>query len=442
MSEPRVVILVPRRDGFVDRDMLWVWTRAWWQRNLPEFEIFEGRHDEGQFNRSAAINRAAGLADWQHSKPWDVAIIIDSDVVCDPERVREGVRIAIKNGRMVMPFDHRYDLNEQGSAKIRSGWQGKWNPFIRKTYANMVSSVNILTRKLWNETGGFDEGFCGWGFEDNAFDVQTSTFAGGPAIKMPGEVWHFHHATAKEGKSGTETHLRNKRRADLYLLARGDKAKVQALRNSSPPSFEHRPTGIPRILHRTVPAVINPQHESFWERWGKLHPTWELMTHRDPLNTAEWPETSHQWAECTSGAQRAGLIRLEALWRHGGVYVDSDVEPLRSLETLLPLSAFAAWEDERVVPDAVIGAVPGHPAIRKCIDLALTRIGKGAWESGPGVTTEVFRNHEHVLLLPPGTFYPIHYRAEDRDRSMADVSKEPHPWSFGLHWYEHSWRGT
>lgn len=438
MAEPRVVILVPRRDGQPDRDALWLWVRRWWQSHLPEYEMFIGRHEEGQFNRSCAINRAAGLADWQQSRSWDVAIIIDSDVICDPGRVREGVALAIQSGRMVMPFDCRKDLNEIGSAKIRAGWRGNWEPFVRKVYDEMVSSVNIVTRGLWNATGGYDEGFCGWGFEDNAFDVQASTFAGGPAIKLPGEVWHFHHATAKEGKRGTETHRRNKARADLYLLARGDKERTRQLRHSSPPAFEHRMTGIPRILHRTVPATVSPRHEAIWERWAKLHTDWELMTHRDPLNAAEWPETSHKWAECAKGAQLAGLIRLEALWRWGGIYVDSDVEPCRSLDPLLPLSAFAAWEDERCVPDAVIGSVPGHPAIRKCLDLALFRLPLGPWESGPGVLTEVLPKHEHVLLLPPGTFYPVHYRDTDRARKMA--SHAAAPWTFGLHLYEHSWK--
>lgn len=438
MSE-RTVILVPRRAGIPDRDMLWAWVRDWWQSQLPEFEIFEGNHDTGQFNRSCAVNRAAGLADWQREQPWDVAIIIDADVICDAARVRAGVAKAGESGRMVLPFNVRYDVNQAGTGKIMAGFNASWRPYVRHTYTDIVSCVNIVTRKLWGDVGGFDEGFVGWGFEDNAFTAACRTFSGGPELRITGDLWHLYHATAPEGKKGTETHRRNRARADLYLRAAGDKAATRALRNTSPPAFEHRPTGIPRILHRTVPALVNPVHERFWSQWGKLLVGWQLMTWRDPLPLAEWPESGAKWAACVHGAQKAGLIRLEALWRHGGVYVDSDVEPFRSLEPLLPLSAFAAWEDERVIPDAVIAAVPGHPAIRAALDLALTLIDKGPWESGPGVTTKIFPNRSDVLLLPPGTFYPVHYKDPEREKKMKDHKAAP--WTFALHMYEHSWKG-
>lgn len=433
----RVVILVPRREGFRDRDILWAWVRDWWQRSLPEFEIFEGNHTDGQFNRSCAINRAAGLADWKQPKPWDVAIIIDSDIICDAERVRQGVALAIESGRMVLPFNVRYDLNEAGSKKVMGGYAGDWKPFIRHTYNNIVSCVNIVTRKLWDAVGGFDEGFVGWGFEDNAFTASCRAMSGGPELRIPGDLWHMYHATAKEGKRGTETHRRNRARADLYLLNQDDPDAIRKLRHTAPPAFEHRPTGIPRILHRTVPATLIPEAEAYWQSWEKLHPDWEMMTHRDPLNPAEWPWTSHKWGECANGAQLAGLIRLEALWRWGGVYVDQDVEPFHSLEPLLPLSAFAAWEDGNCVPDAVIGAVPGHPAIQKALDLALSRVPGDTWLSGPGVTTEVFRNRSDVLLLPPATFYPVHYKDSDRVAKMK--THKPQPWEFGIHRYYGSW---
>lgn len=439
MTQPRVVILVPRREGVPERDLNWSWIRDWWRNNLPEFEIFEGSHELGLFNRSCAINRAAGYADWKQPEPWDVAIIIDADVICDPARVRAAVAQAQTTGRMVMPFNVRYDLNEAGSKQVMDGFHGSWRPFIRHTYNQMVSSVNVVTRQLWNDVGGFDEGFIGWGFEDNAFCVACRTFGGGEEIRIQGDLWHFFHRTAPEGKRGTETHLRNKARAELYLRASGNREAIRAIRDSAPPAFEHRPYGIPRILHRTIPAKSIPEAEAFWKKAAKLHPDWQMMTHQDPLDPAQWRETGHKWDRCANGAQRAGLIRLEALWRWGGVYIDQDVDMVRSLEPLLPLSAFAAWEDSNCIPDAVIGAVPGHPAIRKCLDLALSRIPGDTWKSGPGVTTEVFRDAADVLVLPPASFYPVHYKDQDRGAVMRAASLMPHHWTFGVHRYWHSW---
>lgn len=436
----RAVILVPRRDGQVERDLTWAWVRQWWRDNLPEFELFEGHHDEGPFNRSAAVNRAAGVADWQAEAPWDVAVIIDSDVICDPTRVREAVAKAVETGRMVLPFDVRKDLAQSGSQRVMHGFTGNWQRFVIHTYTDMCSSVVIVTRQLWDEVGGFDESFSGWGFEDNAFAAACETFGGAPLLKIPGELWHLWHPTAKEGKKGTATHTRNKARADLYLAARGDREATRALRNLAQPSFEHRPSGIPKILHRVVPAATDDDVEAWWKAFGRLHPDWELMTHRDPLNPAEWPETAHKWADCSTGAQLADLIRLEALLRWGGIYVDSDCEPWRPLDPLVPLSAFAAWEDERTVPNAVMGAVPSHPAIRACLDLALERIPGDVWPAGPGVTTQVLPGRDDVVLFPPGSFYAVHYRDPERDRLMDDpATKKRNPWAFLLHRYAGSW---
>lgn len=444
MTEPRVVILVPRRDGVAERDALWAWCRSWWQANQPGWEIFEGHHDEGLFNRSAAVNRAAAYADWQQARPWDVAVIIDSDVICDPGRVREGIARAIDTGRMVLPFDHRFDLNRQGSARIMDGYQGSWRPYVHRTYTDMVSSVVIVARRLWDDVGGFDEGFVGWGFEDNAFAAACETFSGAPVLRMPGELWHLWHPTATEGKRGTPTHDRNRRRADRYLAARGDRAATRRLRDLAAPAFEHRPTGIPRILHRTVPVETSPDVERWWAGWRDvLGDTWELRTHRDPLDPADWPETAHAWPHVQNGAQLADLVRLEALLRWGGVYVDSDVEAYRSLEPLLPLSAFAAWEDARTVPNAVLGAVPGHPAIRECLALAVDRVlaqrgGEAdVWRAGPGVTTEVLPGRDDVLVLPPGTFYPYHYTEAKTERGRDH--RKAQPWAFGAHHWAGSW---
>lgn len=435
----RVVILVPRREGQRERDLTWAWVRQWWREHLG-WEVFEGHHDEGLFNRSAAINRAAGLADWEQEQPWDVAVIIDADVINDAERTGRGVEQALATGRMVLPFDVRHDLNQAGSAMVQRGYQGNWAKFVHRTYTDMVSSVVIVRRSLWDEVGGFDETFVGWGFEDNAFAAACQTFSGEPPLKMPGELWHLWHATAREGKRGTFTHQRNKLRADHYLAARGDREATRRLQATTHRAFEHQPTGIPRVLHRVVPEAINEQAERWWAKFAELHPDWELLTHRDPLDPAEWPATSPYWAQCKNGAELADLVRLEALLRWGGIYVDQDVEPWRSLEPLLPLSAFAAWEDERVVPNAVMGAVASHPAIQACLELAIDRIAQPTWERGPGVTTKVFVGRPDVLLLPPGSFYAVHYRDPERARLMRDRrTREQHPWGFGLHHYWGSW---
>lgn len=439
MSPARGVILVPRRRDHGYRDQVWAWVRGWWERELPELPIFEGHHDSGLFNRSAACNAAAAAA--TEAGPWDVALLIDSDVICDPARVREAIAQAgSERNRLVLPFSRRHNLNPVGTARIMDGDQGSWVRYVAKTYTQMCSSCLAIPRQLWDEVGGFDERFEGWGFEDNAFASACSTF-GADMTKIEGELWHLWHPTAPEGRVGSPSFRANRTRADAYQAAIGNPAAIRALQaGEEVTSIPARPNeNIPRILHRTIPVETRPEAEAWWAAFGEMHPDWTLMTHQDPLNSAAWPLTARHWPKCRNGAQLAGLIRLEALYRWGGIYVDQDVQPLRSLEPLLALHAFAAWEDPRCIPDAVLGAEPEHPAIKRCLDLAIRRLGKGTWDSGPGVTTEVLRDRSDVLVFPPGTFYAVHYRDPERDAKMTGFDPATAPWAFALHHYWGSW---
>jgi hypothetical protein len=429
----KVVALVPRRDGFRHRDRLWRWTRSWWEEHLPEVPIVEGHHTTGLFNRSAALNTANRNA----GDDWDVALIIDSDVICDPGKVREAVAKAAELGRVVVPFTVRHNLNQRGTERVMAGERGPWEQWIAQNYYDQHSSVIAVPRSAWETAGGFDETFAGWGMEDTAFAITVTTLVG-PLVHMEGECWHLWHPPAPEGHINTPSANANRSRGARYQAALGDADAIRALLAEQQPALEEQ--GIPRIFHRVVPEHTSPDVERWWQELQAMHPGWRFLTHRDPLEPREWPETAKHWRRCKTGASLADLVRLEALWRWGGIYLDSDVEPYRSFEPLLPLQAFAAWEDARVVPNAVMGARREHPAIRECIDLAVRAVRKGTWEGGPGVTTRVLVGRPDVLLLPPGSFYPVHYRDPEREALMdSPATRENNPWAFALHRYAGSW---
>lgn len=197
---------------------------------------------------------------------------------------------------------------------------------------------------------------------------------------------------------------------------------------------------IPRRLVRTVPAKTTDETEALWAAAIKLHPRWDHVTLRDPVDPDDFPITSSYWAACESGAQMADLIRAEDLHHRGGVYIDSDVEVLRPFDPLLGVPGFAAWEDKDHIPNAVMGFEAGHLALRHVLDLAIARRTRGTWVAGVGVTTEVFRQRDDMLLLPPGAFYPVHWREAHRHNNIDwKAVRTANPWTFAIHRYAASW---
>jgi hypothetical protein len=428
-----VVILVPRRADGGHRDRLWAHCRQIWE-DRHDWPIYEGHHDDGPFNRAKAVNRAAELAG-----EWDVALIIDSDVICAPDSVASAVELAYRTDQMVVAHDERVMLTKQGTEKVLNGYQGSWRErgMHERIWLDSVSCAVAVSRRLWDLAGPMDELFIGWGREDTAFRISCEVETG-PIVKVCGETFHLWHPTAPEVAKSNPLRKANEKRHQAYVAARGDRARVRALRGADSEGVDLTETTIPRILHRTVPAETSEQVEAWWERFEELHPGWDCKTYREPIDPAEWPLTGDLFDRCANGAQKAGLIRLEALHRDGGIYVDSDVEPFRSLEPLLHCQAFAAWEDETTAPDAVLGCRPGHPAFELMISKARASIegGGDAWLSGPGVTTEVLPNRSDVLVLPPGAFYPYSYLQKHK---RAEVTPESQPWVFAVHHWHHSW---
>jgi hypothetical protein len=200
---------------------------------------------------------------------------------------------------------------------------------------------------------------------------------------------------------------------------------------------------IPQRLVRVVPEHTSVEVENWWSQATALHPDWQHVTLRDPIDPKQFPLTSEYWIRCESGGQLADLVRAEYLVTKGGIYLDSDYQVFKSLEPLRRVdNGFAGWEDSKVICNAMMGFPPGHFGLLVYLQLALTRLDQGTWASGVGTFTEVMKDRGDVLLLPPESLYPVHYRDKDMIDVFMDLKdgiQNPWPWSFGVHHWRHSW---
>jgi mannosyltransferase OCH1-like enzyme len=172
--------------------------------------------------------------------------------------------------------------------------------------------------------------------------------------------------------------------------------------------FPEKPPIIPALLHmiwvgpNEAPKYVN----EYCETWRILMPTWQirLWTNAD-LTAAEFPvNLLAKINAATSGAQKADLMRYYIIYRHGGVYLDTDVIPHRSLEPIRGLGPLVLCHDMPLswayISIGFFAAVPYHPvldyACRLCLSAPLNT-SDIHMQTGPRILGEA------VLRTPPPT---------------------------------------
>jgi mannosyltransferase OCH1-like enzyme len=223
----------------------------------------------------------------------------------------------------------------------------------------------------------------------------------------------------------------------------------RSLTDRAPPSWQRRLARrllprrrrdealIPRVIHRIwLGAEPMPaDHEALGRTWAAHHPDWEMRLWTDGDLAALVPPDARGRARSPSEA--SDLLRYEVLRRHGGVYVDTDVESLKPLDGLIKgVSAFAAEELPGRIGTAIIGSVPGHPALERAAREARGTAGLGANSAdstGPRFLTLILADFEDVEIFPPRLFYPYTWHEPERRH-------EHFPDAYAVHHWAGSWR--
>jgi mannosyltransferase OCH1-like enzyme len=190
---------------------------------------------------------------------------------------------------------------------------------------------------------------------------------------------------------------------------------------------------IPKILHLIwVGDSPTPDYlDIFLMKWKELMPNWNirLWTNEDITNQ-HFPEKILPIIyNCTKGAQKADIMRYFIIEKYGGVYVDTDMIPHRSLDLLLTEFENAnvilchdiplTWQ---YIINAFFAALPHHDIFKKACELCYhikintedIHLKSGPRLLGEAVSTTSFEKNE-VVLLPIKYFY----RNSDYDKRFA-----------------------
>jgi Glycosyltransferase sugar-binding region containing DXD motif len=163
------------------------------------------------------------------------------------------------------------------------------------------------------------------------------------------------------------------------------------------------------------PDPLPDEFAGYVETWRRNHPGWEhrLWTEENLPTDLAHPEALER---IRHPAERADILRLELLWRHGGVYVDVDFECRRSMEPYIGDAEFftAYLKPKNVVKarervnNAFIGSIPRHPLLGR----ALAELRPQEWHgfdksaSGSVFFNALVKQFPDVHILDAELIYP------------------------------------
>lgn len=178
------------------------------------------------------------------------------------------------------------------------------------------------------------------------------------------------------------------------------------------------------------------------ESWPSVMPDYHIK---------EWNETNspldNQYARAAYAkglwSKVSNHVRMHAVYTEGGIYLDTDVEVIKSFTPLLHNKCFVGFqqEEERVdwLNSAVLGAQPGHQFLRECMDLTRKLYAEtGQFYRSPTIVTMLLKTmglREYglqeiraVTAYPAEYFYPFPWSSEFSADCIKDNTYCIHYW--------------
>jgi hypothetical protein len=212
---------------------------------------------------------------------------------------------------------------------------------------------------------------------------------------------------------------------------------------------------IPAQLHYCWFGGATEQRRALRAGWQSLHPDAQIVRWDESNAPLEHPYLAAVLRRrCYSKA--ADFMRLWVAIHHGGIYLDTDVECVRSLEPLRTRAFFVGFQREsgfdqlECVNSAVLGATRGHWAAVELMERLLDHDdgSRPPMESGPRLISRFLvelglqysddevrisrPGRDPLHVLPRRAFYPYSW-LEPPDRTRIG------PDTFVVHHWDGSW---
>lgn len=206
---------------------------------------------------------------------------------------------------------------------------------------------------------------------------------------------------------------------------------------------------IPKIIHccwfggNPLPSDVHKYIES----WKKFNPDYEIKIWTEKNFDYRQNRYMQEAYDNKKWAFVTDYVRLKVLYDYGGIYMDTDVEVLKSLDPLLENHAFSGFEGPNRIPTGTMGAEKNNKWIEILLhdydDRAFV-LEDGTFDLTTNVTTITNTTVAHYSLalnntyqnLGDVTFYPFDYLcAKDIDDGRIKTTSN----TYTIHHFNGSW---
>lgn len=208
---------------------------------------------------------------------------------------------------------------------------------------------------------------------------------------------------------------------------------------------------LPKIIHQIwLGSPIPSRYRKFAESWKYHNPGWEYkLWVDDNLNNVKISDRK-LFDSIKNYGQKSDYLRYHILNQFGGIYVDTDIECLKSFNTLSYADFLigVGYPSKPELYNSLMGCVPHHPIIVQIINaLSEGKILDGGWRNvfettgGYFLTRNFFKvitkYRKGVVVLPTDYFYPFPNLQECMDKGNGrDYVKDC---SYTVHYWDVSW---
>lgn len=184
---------------------------------------------------------------------------------------------------------------------------------------------------------------------------------------------------------------------------------------------------------------MSPMFERCLASWRKFLPDYEIVRW-DEANLPKDALLSWKYIRDKKYAFASDYARYHILYEYGGIYLDTDVEVLKSFDPLLDDDFFIGYEDTNRIACGVIGGVKGNNFSKDCMFIMDdVEENKKAFLIAPEVAMKAFKKNDNIKVYPEDFFYPYNPYAEKNEVKQlmfSDITEN----TFAIHHWEKKWK--